>query len=90
MTWPFENDTSAVVKKYAKRSMRKSRMKTLLSALTIMLSVALLSGFILSVVGMATGTKRGLQTANHAIYYNINNHCRQIKGSGFFGSSMNA
>ena len=72
MTWPFENDTSAVVKKYAKRSMRKSRIKTLLSALTIMLSVALLSGFILSVVGMATGTKRGLQTANHAIYYNIN------------------
>lgn len=72
MTWPFENDTSAVVKKYAKRSMRKSRIKTLLSILTIMLSVALLSGFILSVVGMATETKRELQTANHAIYYNIN------------------
>ena len=63
MTWPFENDTSAVVKKYAKRSMRKSRIKTLLSVLTIMLSVALLSGFILSVVGMATETKRELQTA---------------------------
>ena len=72
MTWPFENDTSAVVKKYAKRSMRKSRIKTLLSVLTIMLSVALLSDFILSVVGMATETKRELQTANHAIYYNIN------------------
>ena len=72
MTWPFENDTSAVVKKYAKRSMRKSRIKTLLSVLTIMLSVALLSGFILSAVGMATETKRELQTANHAIYYNIN------------------
>lgn len=52
--------------------MRKSRIKTLLSVLTIMLSVALLSGFILSVVGMATETKRELQTANHAIYYNIN------------------
>ena len=64
--------SSAVVKKYAKRSMRKSRIKTLLSVLTIMLSVALLSGFILSVVGMATETKRELQTANHAIYYNIN------------------
>ncbi|EEF66507.1 ABC transporter permease, partial [Holdemania filiformis] len=64
--------TSAVVKKYAKRSMRKSRIKTLLSVLTIMLSVALLSGFILSAVGMATETKRELQTANHAIYYNIN------------------
>lgn len=37
-----------------------------------MLSVALLSGFILSVVGMATENKRGLQTTNHAVYYNIN------------------
>ncbi len=71
MTWPFENDTSAVVKKYAKRSMRESRIKTLLSVLTIMLSVALLSGFILSVVGMATETRRGLRTTNHALYYNI-------------------
>lgn len=71
MTWPFENDTSTVVKKYAKRSMRKSKIKTLLSILTIVLSVALLSGFILSVVGMATETKRGLQKTNHAVYYNI-------------------
>ena len=71
MTLPFENDTSAVMKKYAKRSMQKSHVKTLLSVLTITLSVALLSGFILSVVGMATETKRGLQTTNHALYYNI-------------------
>lgn len=73
MTWPFENNTSAVVKKYAKRSMRENRVKTLLSVLTITLSVSLLSGFILSVVGMTTETKRGLQTTNHALYYNISN-----------------
>ena len=71
MTWPFENDTSAVAEKYAKRSIRTSRMKTLLSVLTIMLSAALLSGFILSVAGMAAETKRGMQRTNHAVYYNI-------------------
>ena len=71
MTWPFENDASAVAEKYAKRSIRTSRMKTLLSVLTIMLSAALLSGFILSVAGMATETKRGMQRTNHAVYYNI-------------------
>lgn len=72
MTLPFENDTSVIIRKYVKRSIKESKNKTILSILTIMLSVALLSGFILSVVGMATETKRELQTANHAIYYNIN------------------
>ena len=72
MTLPFENDTSVIIRKYAKKSIKESKSKTILSILTIMLSVALLSGFILSVVGMATETKRELQTTNHAIYYNIN------------------
>ena len=49
MTLPFENDTSRIVKKYAKRSISQSRVKTLLSVLTIALAVALLSGFALSV-----------------------------------------
>ena len=52
MTLPFENDTSAVTKKYAKRSIKTGKIKSVLSILTIMLSAALLSGFILSVVGM--------------------------------------
>lgn len=72
MTLPFENDTSVIIRKYAKKSIKESKNKTILSILTIMLSVALLSGFILSVVGMATENKRGLQTTNHAVYYNIN------------------
>ena len=51
MTLPFENDTSRIVKKYAKHSISQSRVKTFLSVLTIALAVALLSGFALSVIG---------------------------------------
>lgn len=35
MTLPFENDTSRIVKKYAKHSISQSRVKTFLSVLTI-------------------------------------------------------
>lgn len=68
MTLPFENDTSAVTKKYAKRSIKTGKIKSVLSILTIMLSAALLSGFILSVVGMETESKREWQVSNHATY----------------------
>lgn len=68
MTWPFENDTSAVTGKYAKRSIRAGKIKSILSILTIMLSAALLSGFILSVIGMETESNRGWLVSNHAIY----------------------
>ena len=44
MTLPFENDTSRIVKKYAKHSISQNRVKTFLSVLTIALAVALLSG----------------------------------------------
>lgn len=68
MTLPFENDTSAVTKKYAKRSVKTGKIKSVLSILTIMLSAALLSGFILSVVGMETESKREWLVSNHATY----------------------
>ena len=40
MTLPFENDTSRIVKKYAKHSISQSRVKTFLSVLTIALAFA--------------------------------------------------
>lgn len=77
MTLPFENDTSRLVKKYAKRSIRKNRVRTFLSFLTIVLSVALLSGFILSVIGMITETKRSLRTSSHMLYHNLSDEQMQ-------------
>lgn len=72
MTLPFENDTSRIVKKYAKHSISQSRVKTFLSVLTIALAVALLSGFALSVIGMETEAKRELLVSSQMLYHNLN------------------
>lgn len=77
MTLPFENDTSRIVKKYAKRSISQSRVKTFLSVLTIALAVALLSGFALSVIGMETEAKRGLLVSSQMLYHNLNDEQMQ-------------
>ena len=47
MTWPFENDTSAITKKLAKNSLKAGKMRNILIVLTILLSVALMSGLAL-------------------------------------------
>lgn len=47
MTWPFENDTSAITKKLAKNSLKSGKMRNLLIILTISLSIALMSGLAL-------------------------------------------
>ena len=77
MTLPFENDTSRIVKKYAKHSISQSRVKTFLSVLTIALAVALLSGFALSVIGMETEAKRELLVSSQMLYHNLNDEQMQ-------------
>ena len=42
MTWPFENDTSAVIKKLANRSMRADRRRSVFVLVTIALAVCLM------------------------------------------------
>ncbi len=42
MTWPFENDTSAVIKKLANRSMRADRRRSAFVLVTIALAVCLM------------------------------------------------
>ncbi|MDE6320550.1 MAG: ABC transporter permease, partial [Lachnospiraceae bacterium] len=43
MTWPFENDTSAIEKKLATRSIKTDNRRNLFMILTIALAVALMS-----------------------------------------------
>lgn len=44
MTWPFENDTSAIVKKLAKRNVCSNRIFCLFNVLTIALAISLIVG----------------------------------------------
>ena len=47
MTWPFENDTSAIVKRISNRSVSANRKRNIFIALTIALAGALLSAIVL-------------------------------------------
>ena len=42
MTWPFENDTSAIVKKLAKRNLKKDKSRNILIIITIALAACLI------------------------------------------------
>ena len=44
MTWPFENDTSAIVKKLAKRNVSSNRIFCFFNILTIALAISLIVG----------------------------------------------
>lgn len=44
MTWPFENDTSAITKKLAKRNVSSNRIFCLFNVLTIALAISLIVG----------------------------------------------
>ena len=49
MTWPFENDTSAVIKKLARKSVRFDKKKNLLCLMAIIVAVAMIMMSLLTV-----------------------------------------
>ena len=44
MTWPFENDTSTIIKKLAKADLKEHRLKTLITAIIIVIATCLMAG----------------------------------------------
>ena len=48
MTWPFENDTSGIVKRISNRSISANRKRNIFIVLTIVLASALLSAIVLA------------------------------------------
>ena len=53
MTWPFENDTSAITKKLAQRSLKADKQSKIFLFLTIALSVCM----VFSIILISTGTQ---------------------------------
>lgn len=51
MTWPFENDTSAVVKKLANRSIKADKRSKAFLFLTIALAVCMVFSILLISIG---------------------------------------
>ena len=59
MTWPFENDTSAIVKKLAGRSMQADKRNKAFLLLTIAISVCMVFSILLISTGTQTSVYKG-------------------------------
>ncbi len=57
MTWPFENDTSGIVKRISNRSISANRKRNIFIILTIALASALLSAIVLYGFGVMQETQ---------------------------------
>lgn len=71
MTLPFKNDTSPILKKLALYSFKTGKIKSPLIILTIVLSVSLLSTFVLSIMGMHVAEKKQLESSSHVTYIDV-------------------
>ena len=57
MTWPFENDTGAIVKRISSRNVSANRKRNIFIVLTIALASVLLSAIVLYGFGVMQETK---------------------------------
>ena len=63
MTWPFENDTSAIVKKLSKRNVSSNRIFCFFNVLTIALAISLIVGISLFQQGSKISEQKILNLA---------------------------
>ena len=59
MTWPFENDTSAVIQKLASAKLKHNKLQKRVAAFAIMLAAALMSAVLLLTSGIAAVNRDG-------------------------------
>ena len=71
MTWPFENDTSAITKKIAKNDIDKNRVKKGFSLTTIVFATALLMMLIMFESGYETTKDRMAEGQPQVVFYDL-------------------
>lgn len=74
----FWNNNNKIIYNLTFKSIKTSKMKNFFIILTVVLSVSLLSGISLTMLGIQENEKRQLETMQHVIYHNITD--KQIKG----------
>lgn len=66
MTWPFENDTSTIIKKLAKTDLKEHKLKTLITAIIIVIATCLMATVFSILVNDAL--KQSTQAPYHAMF----------------------
>ena len=71
MTWPFENDTGAIVKRISSRNVSANRKRNIFIVLTIALASVLLSAIVLYGFGVMQETQNRNQKTAQIMYHAI-------------------
>ena len=71
MTWPFENDTSGIVKRISNRSISANRKRNIFIVLTIVLASTLISDIVLYGFGVMQETQNRNQKTAQIMYHAI-------------------
>lgn len=67
----IKNNNNGLIKKLAARSLKSAKMRNIFTLLTIVLSVALISGLALFVFGVRQTDKNQLEKMQHVLYENL-------------------
>ena len=79
MTWPFENDTSAITKKLAKKSLQSEKRRNLM----VVIAVALAAFLILSLIHISVRYRTG-QAGPHGYFHDPRG--KRPQHSGAYGT----
>lgn len=71
MTWPFENDTSSVIKKLARKSVRFDKKKTLFCFSAIAIAVAMIMMSLLTVQNIVHQNQEEIKGLHQGIFFDI-------------------
>lgn len=71
MIWPFENDSSAIIKKIAKNDIAKNKIKKIFSFITIALVTAVLMSFAMFESGYELTKDRATREQPHVVFSNL-------------------
>ena len=71
MTWPFENDTSAITKKLALKSIKADRQKLLYTSLTIAIAVTLIMTLSMTLLSIQKKIQLQADSLPQAVMYHV-------------------
>lgn len=71
MTWPFENDTSAIVKKLARKSIQADKRKNLFCIIAITVAVAMIMMALLTVQNVVHQNQSEVSDLHQGIFFDI-------------------
>ena len=78
MIWAFENDTSAIIKKLAKKSVKFDRKKNLFCLIAIIVAVSMVMMSLLTVQNIIHQNQTEVEELHQGIFFDIRNRKKSL------------